>query len=113
MQDGAKSTSAIALAAGGIASAFALAACCAIPFFLASVGLGAAWLAPVVSRSQPHATLLTIASLIGLGGSVVIVWTASNTCAPSSICARPVFRWAVTGAAAVGLILLVLSKTYA
>jgi mercuric ion transport protein len=113
MNDGAKTSGAVALAAGGIASAFALAACCAIPFFLASVGLGAAWLAPIVSVSQPHATALTVASLIALVGSVVLVWMALGTCAPGSICSRPVFRWTVTGVAGLGFILLVLSKVYA
>ena len=113
MDDGAKASGAVALAAGGIASAFALAACCAIPFFLASVGFGTAWLAPLVSVSQPHATALTLASLIALIGSVVLVWRASTTCAPGSICARPVFRCTVTGVAGIGFILLILSKVYA
>ena len=114
MKDEVKSTGAVALVTSGIAASFGLAACCAIPFFLAGVGIGAArWLAPIVSVSQPHTTILTAFSLAALVGSVIIVWWAPRHCQPSSVCARPAFRWAVTGAAVIGAILLVLSKLYA
>ena len=113
MNDGTKSTGAVALVTGGIASAFCLAACCAIPFLLAGMGLGSAWLAPVVSASQPHSGILTAFSLVALGSSVALVWRASGRCEPGSLCSRPAFRWTVTGAAVLGLILLVLSKIYA
>jgi mercuric ion transport protein len=114
MNDQAKSTGAAALATGGIVSAFGLAACCAIPFLLAGIGIGAAgWLAPIVSASQPHATILTVFSVAALVGSVVIVWRARDNCQPGSLCARPAFRWGLTGAAVIGAILLVLSKIYA
>lgn len=114
MKDEIKTTGAVALAGSGIVAAFGLAACCAIPFLLAGMGLGAAgWLAPIVSVSQPHATILTFFSLAALLGSVVVVWRAPTHCQPGSLCARPTFRWAVTSVAAVGAILLVLSKVYA
>ena len=113
MNDGAKSTGAVALVTGGIASAFGLAACCAIPYFLAGVGLGSAWLAPIVSASQPHSGILTAFSCLALAGSVALVWQASRRCEPGSLCARPTFRSTVTGAAVVGFVLLVLSKFYA
>lgn len=109
-----KTTGAVALVSSGIVAAFGLAACCAIPFLLAGIGIGAAasWLAPIVSASQPYATVLTIFSLVTLVGSVVIVWRAPRHCQPSSVCARPAFRWAITGAAVIGAILLMLSKIY-
>ena len=114
MRDEIKTTGAVALVTSGIAASFGLAACCAIPFLLAGIGIGAAgWLAPIVSVSQPHATILTVFSLAALVGSVVIVWRAPRPCLPGSVCARPAFRWAVTGAAVIGAILLVLSKIYA
>lgn len=113
MKDEVKSTGAVALVSGGIAAAFGLAACCAIPLFLAAAGLGASWLAPVVSVSQPHAELLTVFSLAALIGSVAIVWRAPKHCQPGSLCARPAFRWGITGAAVIGAILLLLSKIYA
>ena len=113
MSEGPKSTGAVALATGGIASAFSLAACCAIPLFLAGVGVGSAWLAPIVSVSQPHAGVLTAFSLVTLIGSVALVWRASGSCEPGSLRARRSFKWVITGAAAVGLALLALSKIYA
>ena len=113
MRDGVKSTGAGALVTGGIVSAFCLAACCAIPILLASVGIGAGWLMPVVSASQPYTTILTVFSAFALVASVVIVWRAPKHCEPGSLCARSWFCWTVTGAAVVGAILLVLSKMYA
>lgn len=115
MNDGAKTTGAVALVTGGVAAAFGLAACCAIPFLLvgAGVGISVGWLAPVVSATQPHADLLTAFSAAALIGSVAIVWRAPRSCRPGSLCARHAFRWAVTGAAVIGAILLVLSKIYA
>ena len=98
---------------GGIGAAFALAACCAVPLLLASLGIGAVWLAPVVSASQPHAAALTGASAIALLGSVCIVARAPNHCKPNTTCSRSWFRWTVITAAFVGAVLLVLSKVYA
>ena len=112
MRDRIKSGGAIALVASGTAAAFSLAACCAIPFLLAGSGLGIAWLTPMVSASQPYSTILTILSLVALIGSVAIVWRAARHCQPGSVCARPIFRWAVTGMALIGAILLVLSRIY-
>lgn len=114
MKGRARSTGAVALVTGGLASAFGLAACCAIPFLLAAMGIGAAgWLAPVASATQPHASILTILSAAALAASVAIVWRAPGRCDHGSICAKPAFRWAVTSAAAIGAILLILSKIYA
>lgn len=113
MKDEVKTTGAVALVSSGVAAAFGLAACCAIPLLLAGVGIGAAGsLAPIVSATQPYATLLTIFSVVALIGSVFIVWRAPRECQPSSVCARPAFRWAVTSAAVIGAILLLLSKIY-
>src|SRR5215212_6021444 len=113
MNDSVKSSGAVALATGGIGAAFALAACCAVPGLLATVGIGAAWLAPVVSASQPHAEALTGVSAIALLGSVGVVARAPKHCEPNATCARPWFRWTVMAAAFVGAVLLVLSKVYA
>jgi mercuric ion transport protein len=113
MNDGIKSTGAVALAGGGIAAAFALASCCAIPLFLAAAGLGAGWLLPIVSASQPHTGTLTAVSAVALLGSVGLVARPPKACEPGSLCARPCFRWTVVAAAVLGAALLVLSKLYA
>ena len=113
MNDNVKSTGAIAFVVSGIAAAFALAACCAIPFALAAAGIGASWLIPIVSASQPHAEILTAFSLAALAASVIMVWRPPTSCRPNSLCSRRGFRWAISGLATVGAILLVLSKIYA
>lgn len=101
------------MVASGMVAAFSLAACCAIPIFLAALGIGASWLVPVVSATTPYTELLTGFSLAALGGSVVLVVRAGRNCEPGDLCARPVLRWSVIVAAAIGAVLLVLSKIYA
>lgn len=108
-----KSSGAVALAASGITSAFALAACCALPFLLAGLGLSAGWLMPVAAVTQPYATALTILSAAALSGSVFLVVRAGRRCEPGSLCARPAFRWAIIAATIFGALLLIASKIYA
>lgn len=110
MNDGLKSAGAIALLAGGVASAFALATCCAIPFFFGSAALV---FAPIAVASEPHNQLLTAISAVGLVGSVGVAARAPKHCEPNSVCARPGFRWSIFAAALIGFILLVLAKAYA
>lgn len=113
MRDKVESGGAVALAGSGVAAAFALAACCAIPILLAALGIGSSWLVPVVSASMPFTGLLTAFSVAALAGSVFLVVRAGRTCQPGDLCARPGFRWSVIVAAAIGAVLLVLSKIYA
>src|SRR3546814_6600336 len=64
----------------GIAAAFGLAACCALPFLLASVGLGAAWLAGVAVVAAPYRTpLLTIGALCLIAGAVLLTRSEEHT----------------------------------
>ncbi len=110
MDDKLKSTGAVALVTAGIASAFALATCCAIPFLFGSAALV---FAPIAVTSEPHNQLLTAISAIGLVGSVGVAASAPKYCKPDSVCASPRFRWGVFAAAMVGAVLLVLAKVYA
>lgn len=110
MNDGMRSTSAAALAAAGIAAAFALAACCALPVLFAGVAL---IFAPIALASEPHSQALTAISAIGLVGSVGMAAFAPRHCEANAVCARPWFRWAIFFAASAGLVLLVLAKAYA
>src|SRR5215470_809285 len=110
MNDGLKSTGAVALLAGGVASAFALATCCALPFFFGSAAMV---FAPIAMVSEPHNQLLTAISAVGLVGSVGVAARAPKHCEANAVCARPGFRWSIFALALVGLILLVLAKVYA
>jgi mercuric ion transport protein len=110
MSDGLKSTGAVALVTGGIASAFALATCCALPFFFGSAALV---FAPIALASEPHNQMLTAISAVGLLGSVGVAARAPKHCQPNAVCARPWFKWSIFAAALAGLVLLVLAKIYA
>ena len=110
MNDSLRSTSAVALAASGVAAAFAMATCCALPFLFGSAAL---IFAPIAAVSEPHGALLTAISAVGLLGSVGIAARARKHCKTDAVCARPWFRWSISAAALVGLILLVLAKIYA
>lgn len=113
MNDGMKSTGTVALVLGGVGTAFALAACCAVPALLAAIGVSAAWLTPIVSASQPHAEVLTGVSAIALLGSVGVVARAPQHCDASATCARPWFRSLILIGAVAGAALLIASKLYA
>lgn len=104
-----QATGITALAAGGLASAFAVASCCALPIIFAALGLGAFWFAPVGAAAMPYDGPLTALAAAGLLLSVVFVVRTSRTCAPGDLCGRPVFRWSIIGMALAGALLLVLS----
>lgn len=104
-----QTTGITALAAGGLASAFAVASCCALPIIFAALGLGAFWFAPVGAAAMPYDGPLTALAVAGLLLSVVLVVRASKTCAPGDLCSRPWFRRSIIGVALAGTLLLVLS----
>ena len=108
-----KSSGAIALAISGIASAFALAACCALPILLAGVGFTSYWLSPFGAVGSHFRTPLTALAAVSLAGSAFIVLRSAKTCQPGDLCARPWFRASIIAAAAFGTVLLVVSKLYA
>jgi mercuric ion transport protein len=99
-------------AAAGFASALALAACCALPIGLAAIGLGSAWLNPIVRAAKPHGTLLDIVAIVSIAASVGLVTVAARTCAPGDLCARRGFRFSICGVALISLILLVAGRIY-
>lgn len=76
------------LTLGGLAAAFCLAACCALPLLLTALGLGAAWLSGVALMAAPHRDLLTVIAVLGLLGGAVLLWrqqsaTKDGACAPN------------------------------
>lgn len=113
MRTEAKSTGAIALVVSGMASAFALAACCALPLLLTGAGLSAYWLVPVANFGLQFTTALTALAVVSLAGAAFIVLRSAKTCAPGDLCARPWFRAGIVIAAVFGAGLLIASKLYA
>ena len=110
MNDSLKSTGAVALVATGIASAFALATCCAFPIVFGSAALV---FAPIAIASEPHSQLLTAISAIGLVGSFGVAARAPKYCKPDALCARHSFRRGIVVASVLGAILLIVAKYYA
>lgn len=110
MNDSLKSTGAIALVAGGVASAFALATCCALPFLFGSAALV---FTPIAIAAESHNNLLTAISAVGLFGSVGLAARSPKHCEARTVRARTWFRWAILITALIGLVLLVLAKVYA
>jgi mercuric ion transport protein len=78
------------LTLGGIGAAFGLAACCALPFLLAGLGLGTAWLAGIGLFALFHRTAFIAAALIGLGGAAILLLRQRRTMKPAA--------WVITGA---------------
>ncbi len=73
------------LTLGGLAAAFGLASCCALPLFLATLGLSAAWLTGVALLSETHRGVLMVIGATGLVGGAVLLWRGwrvAATCAP-------------------------------
>jgi len=108
-----RSGGAIALLTSGIASAFSLAACCALLILLAGLGLSADRLAPVAGFGLQFRTPLTVLAVVCLAGSVFIVKGSAGTCMTGDLCARRWFRAGIAAAAVLGTALLAASKFYA
>lgn len=53
---------AVALTVGGLVAAFGVASCCALPFLLATAGVGAAWLGGIALLAAPHRPFLVAAA---------------------------------------------------
>jgi mercuric ion transport protein len=63
------------LTLSGLLAAFGVASCCAIPLFLATLGVGSAWLAGIGLYAAFHRPVFLAAAAIGLlGGGAVLIW---------------------------------------
>jgi len=93
------------LTLGGIGAAFGLASCCALPFLLADLGLGTAWLAGIGLFAVFYRTAFTAVALIGLSGAAVLLWRQRQTMKPAAW----VITWAVW---LIGAVLFYYGYTY-
>jgi mercuric ion transport protein len=110
--NGTKATSSGIFGAAGFASAFGVAACCAIPMGLSAIGVGTSWLIPIVRLAEPHRQALTALALGSIVLSVVLVAVAARTCQPGDICARRGFRFTIYGMAVISAALLAVGYIY-
>lgn len=106
---------AVSLALGGIAAAFGVAACCALPFLLASAGIGAAWLGGIAVVAAPYRTpLLVIGALCLLAGAVLLLrqQIAASRCGPGGVCTPAAMRIVTLIGLLIGAVLLWLGYRY-
>lgn len=83
---------------GGLAAAFGVAACCALPLLLGTLGLSAAWLTGVALLAIPHRGLLMVIGAASLLGGALLLWRQQRTaaaCVPNRPCA-PAWMRALT-----------------
>lgn len=98
---------------GGLAAAFGVASCCALPLLLATLGLGASSLSAIGLVAAPHRTLLMALAGVGLLGAAALLWrrrTAPSACAADGHRTTP---WLTTTGIAAGVVLLVAGYLYA
>lgn len=103
------------LTAGGIAAAFGVASCCALPILLTTAGLSAAWLGGVAVLAFPYRTLLLCLSALCLVGGAVLLWRIQRRamiCGPDGVCTPPSLRAGLFVGLVVGAVLLYLGYSY-
>jgi mercuric ion transport protein len=86
-----RDTGAALLAAGGFATAFGAASCCALPLALGALGLGGAWLGGLAIFFAPYRIVLLMAAAVCLLVGGALSWrrrrdAAAEACASADNC---------------------------
>lgn len=100
---------------GGIAAAFGVASCCALPILLTTAGLGTAWLGGVATLAAPHRTLLLCLSALSLVGGAVLLGREQQraiSCGAEGTCSPVALRIALLAGLVAGAVLLCLGYSY-
>ena len=102
------------LTLGGIAAAFGVASCCALPILLTTAGLSAAWLGGVAVVAAPYRTVLLWLSALSLGGGAILLWQSQRRAATcgAGTCTPPLLRALLFLGLVSGAILLWLGYSY-
>jgi len=104
------------LTLGGLAAAFGVAACCALPLLMISLGLGTAWLGGIASLAAPIRSLLLVFAALALAGGAILLWRQQRhaaTCGPNGVCTPPAVRVVTLVGLIVGVVLLIAGYLYA
>ena len=103
------------LTVAGLAAAFGVAACCALPLLLISLGLGTAWLGGIASVAEPNRDLLLVLAALALGGGAFFLWRQQRhaaRCGPNGVCTPPAVRVLTLAGLVVGVVLLIAGYIY-
>jgi len=80
---------------GGLAAAFGVASCCALPLLLTTIGVSPAWLGGVALFAAPQRGVLLVIGALCLAGGAALLWhqrRAAATCGLSGACTPRVVR---------------------
>jgi mercuric ion transport protein len=75
--------------AGGILAAIGAASCCVIPFALATIGVGGAWVGNFTALAPYQPYFIGLTALFLAGGFYLVYRKPKAACADGSYCARP------------------------
>lgn len=103
------------LTVGGIAAAFGVASCCALPILLTTAGLGAGWLGGIALVAGLYRTVLLCLSALFLIDGTILLWQQQRramTCGPDGVCTPPAVRAVLLVGLLLGAILLWLGYSY-
>ncbi len=103
------------LTVGGLAAAFGVAACCALPLLLIRLGVGTAWLGGIASLAAPNRTLLLVFAALALAAAAILLWRQQRhaaTCGPNGVCTPPAARVLTLVGLIIGVVLLVAGYFY-
>lgn len=106
---------AMLLTFGGVASAFGVAACCALPILFATAGIGTAWLTGIAVISTPYRSALMIGSLVSLAASAALLWRIQQNarrCGDEGVCTPKWLRLCLLAGLLIGIALLVAGYLY-
>jgi len=107
---------AMLLTVGGLAAAFGVASCCALPLLFSMIGVSTAWLGSMALLAAPHREVLLSVGALCLFGGAVLLWRQQRvaaTCGPNGVCTPPVARAITLVGLLIGVMLLWAGYTYA
>ena len=111
-----KASGAALLTLGGLAAAFGVAACCALPLLMISLGVGTAWLGGIASLAVPNRTLLLVFATLALTAGAVLLWRQqrhATRCGPEGgLCTPSAVRLLTLVGLVVGVLLLIAGYRY-
>lgn len=103
------------LTVAGLAAAFGVASCCALPLLLTTVGVSTAWLGGVALTAAPHRGALLAAGALCLLTGAVLLWRQQRVtaaCGPNGVCTPPAVRALTLVGLLIGVGLLWAGYTY-
>lgn len=112
---GARAKGAVLLTLGGVAAAFGVASCCALPILFTTAGVSAAWLSAIATTTAPYRDFLLWLSALSLAGGALLFWRmqrSTATCDSGRACTPVWLRLLLFIGLITGALLLWLGHSY-